>query len=241
MPGDPSLRRRVDASSPVLIFDVNETLLDIESLSPHFEHMFGDRAVLRTWFGDLVMYSMTLTLSGHYVDFFTLGRAVLQMVAATRGVVLADGDVDTLEQALSTMPAHPDVAPGLQRLVADGYRLATLTNSPHRANSPSPLDNAGLSEFFERQFTVDSARVFKPSTDLYRRAAAELHVAASNCVMVAAHAWDTIGAQGAGMRSALIARPGNAPLSAPGVPQPTVIATSIIELAVRLATERTSR
>jgi 2-haloacid dehalogenase len=231
----PAPHRQVHSSPTVLIFDVNETLLDIEWLSPHFERIFGDGAVLRVWFGELVMYSMTLTLSGHYVDFFTLGRAVLQMVAATRDIAITDGDVNALGEAMGMLPAHPDVVPGLQRLANDGYRLVTLTNSPHRPGSPSPLDNAGLSGFFERQFTVDTAGLFKPSTHLYRRVAAELQVAVSDCMMVAAHTWDTIGAQGAGMRSALITRPGNAPLTTPGVPQPTVLAANIAELAGLLA------
>jgi 2-haloacid dehalogenase len=47
----------------VLVFDVNETLIDIESLEPHFVRIFGDGRVLREWFGQLVMYSMAVTLS----------------------------------------------------------------------------------------------------------------------------------------------------------------------------------
>ena len=42
---------------------MNETLIEIGALEPHFERMFGDRRVLREWFGQLVMYSMTVTLS----------------------------------------------------------------------------------------------------------------------------------------------------------------------------------
>lgn len=227
-------RRPSDAPTPVLIFDVNETLLDIESLTHHFERMFGDGGMLRTWFGNLVMYSMTLTLSGHYVDFSTLGGAVMNMLAETHGVDIGDDDLDALSKSLRTLPAHPDVAPGLTRLREAGYRLVTLTNSPHRPDSPSPLDNAGLGGFVERQFTVDSAGMFKPSTLLYRRVAADLNVHPSDCTMVAAHAWDTIGAQGAGMHGALITRPGNAALVAPGVPCPTIVATDITDLAVAL-------
>ena len=52
--------------------------------------------------------------------------------------------------------------------------------------------------------------------------------------MVAAHVWDTIGAQPAGFSGALITRPGNAPLPAPGVPQPTLVVGDLIELAERL-------
>jgi 2-haloacid dehalogenase len=61
-----------------------------------------------------------------------------------------------------------------------------------------------------------------------------LGVQPSECMMVAAHVWDTIGAQRAGFSGALIARPGNAPLPAPGVPQPTLVVGDLIELAERL-------
>lgn len=225
---------RPEGAPSVLVFDVNETLIDIESLGPTFERLFGDAAVLRTWFGELVMYSMTLTLSGLYVDFFGLGQAVLQMIARIRGVDPTDDDRRALTEAMRTMPAHPDAATGLERLQADGYRLVTLTNSPHRPNAPSPLDNAGLSQYFEQQFSVDPAGVFKPSTHLYRRVAYDLGVPMSECMMVAAHAWDTIGAQSAGMHGALITRPGNAPLTAPGVPDPTLIAADLHDLATQM-------
>jgi 2-haloacid dehalogenase len=215
----------------LLIFDVNETLIDIESLGPHFERIFGDAAVLRTWFGELVTYSMTLTVSGLYVDFFTLGQAVLQMVAKIRGADITDADRHGLGEAMRTMPAHPDVEPGLQRLLDSGHRLVTLTNSPHRPDVPSPLDNAGLSHYFERQFSVDSARVYKPSGSLYRDVAADLGVAVADCMMVAAHTWDNIGAQAVGLRAALITRAGNAALVAEGIPQPDVVAANLIELA----------
>ena len=52
----------------VLVFDVNETLIDFESMHPLFERIFGEKKVLREWLGHLVMYSMTLTLSGLYKD-----------------------------------------------------------------------------------------------------------------------------------------------------------------------------
>ena len=68
----------------VLIFDVNETLLDIEALAPVFEEIYSDPASLREWFAQLVLYSMTLTVSQQYVDFVTLGRAVAQMLAVLR-------------------------------------------------------------------------------------------------------------------------------------------------------------
>jgi 2-haloacid dehalogenase len=221
-------------SPAVLVFDVNETLIDITSLEARFERMFGDRTVLREWFNQLVLYSMTTTMSGAYVDFFTLGQAVLRMIGDSRGVSIAEGDLDDLAYGMRTMPAHPDVADGLAQLRTRGYRLVTLTNSPPRTGVPTPLENAGIAHFFEMQFSVDTWRVFKPSGELYIGVAEQLEVAPSDCMMVAAHAWDTIGAQAAGFRGALLTRPGNAPLSTPALPQPDLVVADVLELAARL-------
>lgn len=213
----------------VLVFDVNETLIDIDSLQTYFGQVFGDPLVLREWFGQLVTYSMAITLAGRYTDFFTLGQGVLRMTAEVHGVEVGDDDLRGLTEAMRTMPAHPDAAEGLQRLRANGFRLVTLTNSPHR-DGPTPLEQAGLAEYFEHQFSVDEQRAFKPSPALYTGVAGDLGVAPAACMMVAAHMWDTIGAQSAGFRGAFIARPGNAVLAAPGVPQPDVIASDLLQL-----------
>jgi 2-haloacid dehalogenase len=218
----------------VLVFDVNETLVDIDSIAPVFARIFGDPMVMREWFGQLLMYSMTATLAGHYVDFFTLGQGVLRMVADTRRAEVTDDDVQALKQAMLTMPAHPDVEYGLVVLRDNGFRLATLTNSPPDPDRPSPLENAGLSHLFERQLSVDACRAFKPAPAVYLHACEQLAVSPADCMMVAAHVWDTIGAQSVGFSGALITRPGNAALSVPGLPQPTIVATDLRDLAAKL-------
>ncbi len=224
----------LDNAATVLVFDVNETLIDITSLEPHFERMFGDRDVLREWFNQLVLYSMTVTVSQRYVDFFTLGQAVLRMIGDSRAMPITEGDLDELAYGMRTMPAHPDVADGLKALSAQGYRLVTLTNSPPKPGVPTPLESAGLAGFFEKQFSVDAWRVFKPSRQLYTGVAEQLGVAPSDCMMVAAHVWDTIGAQSAGFGGVLITRPGNAPLPMVALPQPDVVVADLRELAERL-------
>jgi len=224
----------------VLVFDVNETLIDIESIAPVFERVFGDRATMRGWFGQLLAYSMTVTASGHYVDFFTLGQGVLRMLATTRGVDLSDDDEDALKHAMLTMPAHPDAAEGLTSLRDSGFRLVTLTNSPPNPFGPSPVEHAGLGHLFERQFSVDACRTFKPAPAPYRYVCDQLGVEPAACMMVAAHVWDTIGAQSVGFSGALITRPGNAQLPVTGLPQPTVVATDLRELADKLTNDLNS-
>lgn len=107
----------------------------------------------------------------------------------------------------------------------------TLTNSPPVSGAPTPLETAGLGGLVERQVSVDTYRVFKPATRLYEQVAADLGVAPGDCMMVAAHVWDTIGAQSAGMTGALLTRPGNAVLPVPQLPRPSVVAADVLELS----------
>lgn len=224
----------MSAAPSVLVFDVNETLIDITALTPVFERIFGDPRVMREWFGQLVIYSMTATLSGHYIDFFTLGQGLMQMLADIHRVDITDDDVRSLRREMLSMPAHPDVEDGLIALRNKGFRLVTLTNSPPDRDAPTPLEHAGLARFFEQQFSVDACRAFKPAAKVYRYVCEMLDVAPADCMMVAAHAWDTAGAQSAGYRGALITRPGNAPLPLHRFPRPTVIAADLRELARQL-------
>jgi 2-haloacid dehalogenase len=215
----------------VLVFDVNETLINFESMNALFERIYGDKHVMREWLGHLIMYSMTLTLSGLYVDYYSLGQGLLQMIGSIKGVNIRPEDHEEIKTAMMTMPAHSDVVEGLKHLKKLGYRMVTLTNSPLNPSGKSPLEQAGLAEYFERQFSIETVRSYKPSQGVYHMVAQELDVQPSSCCMVAAHVWDTIGAQSAGFSAALITRPGNAPLLTPGLPQPNFVAKDLIHLA----------
>ena len=58
---------------PLIVFDVNQTLLDLESLTPTFERIFGELSALRLWFAQLILYLEALTLAG--VPFTGMGGA----------------------------------------------------------------------------------------------------------------------------------------------------------------------
>ncbi len=229
------MRDRIGMATPsVLVFDVNETLIDIDSMATFFGDLFGDRRVLREWFNQLVMYSMTATLSDHYVDFFTLGQGVLRMLADIYRVSIADDDVLRLREGMLTMPTHPDVADGLARLRDNGFRLVTLTNSPPNPSGSTPLENAGLAGLFERQLSVHPCRAFKPSPVVYRYACQVLEAVPADCMMVAAHVWDILGAQNVGFSTALVTRWGNPPLPVDGLPQPKLVVADLRQLAEQL-------
>jgi 2-haloacid dehalogenase len=217
----------------ICVFDVNETLLDIEFIAPLFQRLFGDGKVLREWFGQLVLYSDAITLSGPYTTFFALGQGVLKMLGSIHNVSIQQADIDELRMRMLTMPAHSDVPAGLEQLKDAGFRLVTLTNSPPDPQI-SPLRHAGIDGWFEKSFSIDRVRRFKPAPQAYHMVAEELDVQPAALCMVAAHVWDTIGAQSVGCSGALVARPGNAPLPVHGLPQPQAVAPDLPGVASQL-------
>jgi len=212
----------------IIVFDVNETLLDISALEPHFARAFGDPLVLREWFSTVLLYSEVASLAGPYADFGAIGGAALDMIATSRGLSLLPDDRTRMLAGMRTLPAHPDVRDGLRRLKEAGFRTVTLTNSAPTALAQQ-LSNAGIADLFERGFSVDAVRRFKPAPEPYRFVAKELGVDTNALRMVAAHAWDVVGAMQAGCAAAFVARPGK--VLYPLAPAPDIVGPDLRAVA----------
>jgi len=215
----------------MLVFDVNETLLDIEVLHPFFERVFGDARVMRQWFAELILYSQALTLSGEYTPFGQLALAVLRMIATFKGVDLKDDDLEEFKSTMSNLPSHREAPEALAMLASAGFRMVTLTNSAGEAGRAS-LVQAGLFDFFEQTFSVDEVAKFKPAREVYDHVARTLNARPSDLRLIAAHTWDTLGALAAGYSAALVARPGNAPLAVGA--QPDIVEPDLLRTAARI-------
>ena len=220
------------ADRPIIVFDVNETLLDLEAIRPTFDRIFDDPAAMRLWFANLITYSEALTLAGVYVPFTDIGGAVLRMLAATRDIAISDADAEELTNRFASMPPHPEVPAALRRLHDHGFRLFTLTDNTLEI-SGRQLEHGGIIDLFERRFSVDeTVRRHKPAPESYHSVAAELGVDPGDMCMVACHVWDTLGALAAGLQAGLILREGNAPLDVG--PQPMYIGADLDAIADQL-------
>jgi 2-haloacid dehalogenase len=221
----------------ILAFDINESMLDINHLQPAFERLFGDGQFVNEWYAQLVLYSEAITLAGGpYTPFFNLSQAVLKLMGSVHDIPIGQSDIDELARLSIAMPAHPDVPAGLKQLQDAGFRLVTLTNSPPDAQIKQ-LANAGIGGFFERLFSVDRVRRYKPAPQTYHMVAEELNVPTSEICLISAHLWDNLGAQNAGCQSALVARPGNAPppvLDVAWWPVPAAVGPDLPSVATQL-------
>jgi 2-haloacid dehalogenase len=219
------------ADLPLIVFDVNETLLDLTTMEPIFERILGSREDMRLWFANLIMYSAALTVAGCYVPFTDIGAAVLKMLADTRGIGVTDADKRELTDKFSTMPPYPEVPGALRKLRAAGFRLFTLTDNLLEVQTRQ-LEHGGIVDLFERRFSADSVKHHKPSREAYGHVEKELGVAPARMCLIACHTWDTLGAVAAGWEAALIRRIGNDVL---GVgPQPQLVGDDLNDVADRL-------
>jgi 2-haloacid dehalogenase len=213
----------------VIAFDVNETLLDLAALDPHFRRVFGDEAEGRgEWFNQVIELAMSATAANAYFDFGAVGDAALTMVAARRNVELTPAARADILGGMRALPPHPDARPGLDRLRAAGFRLAALTNSSTPA-AEAQLGHAGLRGYFEQVLSVDRVRRLKPAPEVYRMAAASLGVPPAELRLVAAHSWDVAGALRAGCAAAFVSRPGK--VLDPLAPQPDVVGPDLEAVA----------
>ncbi len=207
-----------------IVFDVNETLLDMSALDPLFADAFGDKGVRRTWFAQTLHNSLCATIFGTYENFQEMAKAALEMTALKRGRMIDDERMRRILRGFGSLPPHGDVVAGLERLRSAGFRLAVLTNSGEELVE-TQLRNAHIRDYFDAVLTVDAVRRFKPAREVYEMAAEELDTLPSELLLVAAHDWDCAGAMHAGLKAAFVNRHGTAlnPLD----PRPQIVAPDI--------------
>jgi 2-haloacid dehalogenase len=212
----------------VQLFDVNETLLNLAAMDPHFQRIFGDAGVRVAWFNQMIQSALVATVTGAYRQFGAHGMAALEMTAEQASVALGDDDKQAVAAQMRQLPAHPEVAEALRRLRDAGLRLAALTNSTEQV-ARAQLEHAGLIDAFELVLSADTVGRLKPAPEPYLMAAERLGVAVDQVRLVAAHAWDVAGAARAGCATAFVARPGK--VLDPLVERPGIVGADLAEVA----------
>jgi 2-haloacid dehalogenase len=214
-----------------IVFDVNETLLDLKALRPRFDAAFGSTDLLTPWFGQLLRHSLVATLTDTYQPFDVLGVDALQLVAAKTGMDVTEATARHVVDGMRELPAHPDVRPAIEHLRSAGFRTATLTNSPPYLLA-AQLSFAGISDLFDAVMSVDVVRRFKPHPETYRSGAQRLGIPITALRLVAAHDWDVTGAIRAGGYAAFVARPGM--LLSAASETPDVVGADLEEVAAAI-------
>jgi 2-haloacid dehalogenase len=216
---------------PVIVFDVNETLLDMAPLKTNINTLLEEPQAFRIWFGMVLHYSLVENCTDQYHDFSTIAEAVLKMSAASLNKTVSDENMKKALSAIKSLKAYPDVEKGLTLLKENGFRLATLTNSPENALKEQ-LINSNLTDHFEQALSINAIEKYKPLAETYLWAAKKLGVKPEEIIMIAAHGWDLAGATNAGLAIGFIAREGQSLYTLSK--KPDFEASDILEMAEKL-------
>lgn len=178
----------------VVLFDVLETLIDLDPLAARLEEVGQPAIILEAWFLRFQRDAMALTLAGDKAPFEAVARESLRTETKN---TLSKRDVEYVVEGFSTLPTFEDAAPALKKVSEAGASVGCLTvNSPDKTRRF--LEGAGLAGFVDHVVTAQEAGVWKPHPDIYRFAAKRLDTPIERLALVAVHAWDCHGAKRAG-------------------------------------------
>lgn len=200
----------------VVAFDVNETLLDLAPVGAALVEAGQPADLLPVVFGRALHTGTAATVAGVWLPF----RAAVDSALAQLTDLPDAGRARVADTFLELAP-HPDVEPALRRLTAAGVRVVTLSHgSPGVAEAG--LARGGIAALVERTLTSESVRAWKPSREAYLWAAGVCGVPPERMALVAAHGWDVLGAERAGLTGAWFPR--GERVYPPAFPAPAVVA-----------------
>lgn len=211
-----------------VLFDINETVLDLFPLKPKFAAALGDPAAASTWFAMLLHASTVCALTGVRTGFAELAGLMLDRLAALRDRSLPDAERSDILDSFASLKPHADVQPALEKLRSQGYRTVAFSNSSQDLVTRQ-IANSGLAPFFDVVLSVEATGSFKPDGKVYAIAAARLERPIADLRLVAAHDWDTHGALMAGMQAAYVDRTGAS--YNPLYRRPDIVETTMGDLA----------
>ncbi|MEO0728950.1 MAG: haloacid dehalogenase type II [Pseudomonadota bacterium] len=195
-----------------LVFDQYGTIVDMQSglaetVTPFLKEKGWDgrpHSFVTWWRRTHFENSMIDALGdrGH-TPYRQIGHRAVSYVMDRCGFSYTQDEVAWLVAQIETLKPFPDVIAALHDLRAAGYQLVILSNG-----DPDMLEAAGphIGFPFDHVISVAEAGYFKPHWKTYATATELIGLDRSECLFVANHAFDCIGAKSYGMRTAFIDR-----------------------------------
>lgn len=196
----------INVKAGAFVFDAYGTLFDVHAAIGRHRAQAGPEAerFSEIWRTKQLEYTWTMTLAGHYADFWTLTERALDYAFARIGSVDRALRPKLLEAYLS-LDAFADARTTLAALKSRGLRLAVLSNG-----SPRMLEAAvaasGIGGLLDAVLSVDAVRRYKPRPEVYALVTERFGIAAGRVVFVSSNRWDIMGAASFGFRPVWVNR-----------------------------------
>jgi 2-haloacid dehalogenase len=190
----------------IFVFDAYGTLFDVHSAIARHRAEAGPEAerLSEIWRTKQLEYSWTLTLAGHYMDFWTLTERALDFALAR--VASVDRALKPkLLDAYFRLEAFPDAREALRALKALGHKTAILSNgSPDMLKAA--VDTARVGDNLDVALSVAPMKMFKPRREVYALVTNHFSCPPSDVNFVSSNRWDVMGAVSVGFRGIWVNR-----------------------------------
>ena len=190
----------------IFVFDAYGTLFNVHAAIARFRAEAGPEAdrMSETWRAKQLEYSWTLTLAGHYVDFWTLTERALDF-ALTRFPSVDKALRPQLLEAYFKLDAFPDARAALAALKAKGHKTGILSNgSPNMLKGA--VDAAGVGGDLDAVLSVDSLKMFKPRPEVYGLVTDHYKCKPADVTFVSSNRWDVMASVSVGFRGLWVNR-----------------------------------
>ena len=188
------------------VFDAYGTLFNVHAAIARHRTAAGPDAdrLSEIWRIKQLEYTWTLTLAGHYVDFWTLTERALDFALARFPSVDRRLKPKLLD-AYFVLDAFPDARATLAGLKARGARAAILSNGSPKMLAAA-VAAAGLDHALDAVLSVDAIRMYKPRPEAYALASQALALPPADIVFVSSNRWDVMGAASVGFDTVWVNR-----------------------------------
>lgn len=190
----------------IVMFDAYGTLFDVHAAIARFRGQCGPDAdrMSDIWRGKQLEYTWTLTLAGHYTDFWTLTERALDFALA-RFPAVDKAIKPKLLDAYFQLEAFPDARAALRALKANGHKTGILSNgSPNMLKGA--VDGARLGADLDAVLSVDALKIFKPRPEVYRLVTDHYKCEARDVTFVSSNRWDVMAGVSVGFRALWVNR-----------------------------------
>lgn len=197
---DPLASVKVATSRPfkAIAFDYF-VLFNPDSVVDQVEQRFPGkgREFTNVWRTRQFEYAWLRSITGRYVDFWTITKDALIHASHAMHVTMTAEDERRLLDAFLHLEPWPDAPDALRLLHESGIRVITIANfSPIMLRSNA--EHAGLTGLFDALVSTDENHTYKPDPRAYRLGMERLHLEKHEIVFAAFGGWDAAGAKAFG-------------------------------------------
>ncbi len=190
--------------SSIYVFDAYGTLFDVHAAMARFQTGPDAQRMSDIWRLKQLEYTWTLTLAGHYADFWTLTERALDYALARVPSVDKKLKAQLLD-AYFKLDAYPDARAALKAIKAKGHMTGILSNgSPNMLKGA--VEAAGISGDLDAVLSVDVLKMFKPRPEVYALVTDHYKCAAKDVAFVSSNRWDVMAAVSVGFRGMWVNR-----------------------------------